>query len=174
MNNISKQVIDNLKKKKELAKHNEKLNKLNAESEKNYIDQQIKAQQSNEIKQKRQEVQKQNRKFIVAESKDLCRKIFALLKRCGVITNKQGYSACMGMSPNYWLMCECREEQGVSITALKELKDTLYQVKYRIDDILYDEDKNFTLWVKTKLETYIEELEKEIMKIMRLIYGIMY
>jgi len=172
--NIIKQKINDLKKKKDLVKHNDKLNKLNAKSEENYIDQQIKAQQNNEITAQKQAEQKKQKQYIIAESKELCKKIYALLRKTGIITNKQSYSGIMGKAPSYWLMIECKEEQGVSITALKELKDNLYEVKYNLDLLMYDEDKNYTLWVKQKLDTYIEELEKEIMKIMRLVYGIVY
>ena len=62
--------INRLKQQKKEVQHNQDLEKLNRESEKNYIDQQIDRQKDDQIKLKKQQKQNQ-KKLIVQESREL-------------------------------------------------------------------------------------------------------
>ena len=72
------------------------------------------------------------------------------------------------------MVLECQQQQGLSIETLKVLKDNLQQVKYNIELLTSEEDPNYTDWLKRKLQQIIEQLEHLEIKIMRVLYGIIY
>lgn len=162
--------ISRLKKQKKEVQHNQELEKLNADSEKNYIDQQINAQKDELIKAKKQD--KQNKKkLIVAESRQIVFDAYNLLRKMGIIKAKEEMSRLFNRHKSYFLMLES-SNQAPPLDALKELKDNLNDCKTYLRELTIDSDKVFSDWCKMKLTSIIDELERLEYKILKEIYGI--
>ena len=162
--------IDSLKKQKKLVKHNAELQKLNAESEKNYIYQQINAQKDDKIKAKKQELQNK-KKLIVAESRSLVFNAYDLLRKMGVIKIKQDMSRLFNRHKSYFLMLEC-SNQAPPLDALIDLKENLNVIKSYLKDFLDNDDPVFHDWAKEKISRIIEGLERLELKILKEVYGV--
>lgn len=163
--------INKLKNKKKLEKHNSDLDKLNHKSQEAYIDQQLDVAKQEELAQKKQ--QKQNEKVaLIKESRDIVFRTYGLLKKIGIIKCKEEMSRLFDRHKSYFLVLESCENQGMSFETIKNLKDSLDQIKCNLELLLDEEDSNYTMWVRQKLNGIIEEIEKLELKILRTYYGI--
>jgi len=162
--------INRLKQQKKEVQHNQDLEKLNRESEKNYIDQQIDRQKDDQIKLKKQQKQNQ-KKLIVQESRELIFQGYNLLRKMGIIQAKEEYSRLFNRHKSYFLMLE-GTNQGIPLDALVELKRNLNDVCCQIRDIVDTDDPVFHDWAKNKLQSIISGLEHIELKILKELYDV--
>lgn len=162
--------IQQLKQQKKQIKNQQDINNANSNIEKNNINQQLcQAEQErlNQLKAKKQEQKKQ----IVAETRQVMFNAYNLLRRIGIIQTKEAFSNLLNKHKSYFMVLECQQQQGLSIETIKVLKDNLQQVKYNIELLTSEDDPNYTDWVKRKLQIIIEQIEQLEMKMMRVLYG---
>lgn len=162
--------IQQLKQQKKQIKNQQDINNANSNIEKNNINQQLcQAEQErlNQLKAKKQEQKKQ----IVAETRQVMFNAYNLLRRIGIIQTKEAFSNLLNKHKSYFMVLECQQQQGLSIETIKVLKDNLQQVKYNIELLTSEDDPNYTDWVKRKLQVIIEQIEQLEVKMMRVIYG---
>ena len=162
--------IARLKKQKKQVQHNADLEKLNRQSEENYIDQQINAQKDAQIRDKKQAKQAQ-RKVIVAESRALVFNAYDLLRKMGIVKIKQDMSRLFNRHKSYFLMLEC-SNQAPPLDALIDLKDNLNVIKCYLREFLESDDPVFHDWARGKLNRIIEGLDRLELKILKEIYGV--
>lgn len=159
-----------LKQQKKQIKNQQDINNANSSIEKNNINQQInQAEQErlNQIKAEKQEQKKQ----IVAETRQVMFNAYGLLRKIGIIQSKEAFSGMLNKHKSYFMVLECKEKQGLSIETIKVLKDHLQEVKYNIQYLTSEDDPIYTDWIKRKLQIIIEQIEQLEMKMMRVIYG---
>lgn len=159
-----------LKQQKKQIKNQQDINNANSNIEKNNINQQLnQAEQErlNQLKAKKQEQKKQ----IVAETRQVMFNAYGLLRKIGIIQNKEAFSGMLNKHKSYFMVLECKEKQGLSIETIKVLKDHLQDVKYNIQYLTSEDDPVYTDWVKRKLQVIIEQIEQLEVKMMRVIYG---
>ena len=162
--------IARLKKQKKEVQHNEDIEKCNREQEKNYIDQQINAQKDDQIKLKKQAKQNQ-KKLIVAESRQVVFDAYNLLRKMGIIKAKEEMSRLFNRHKSYFLMLESTN-QAPPLDALVQLKDNLNDCKTYLRELTIDDDQVFTDWCKRKLTDIINELDRLEMKILKELYNV--
>ena len=162
--------IARLKKQKKQVQHNADLEKLNRQSEENYIDQQINAQKDAQIMDKKQAKQAQ-RKVIVAESRALVFNAYDLLRKMGIVKIKQDMSRLFNRHKSYFLMLEC-SNQAPPLDALVDLKDNLNVIKCYLREFLESDDPVFHDWARGKITRIIEGLDRLELKILKEIYGV--
>lgn len=162
--------IQRLKKQKKDVQHKQDLEKLNRESEKNSIDQQINAQKDEQIKLKKQAKQNQ-KKLIVAESRQLVFSAYDLLRKMGIIKAKEEMSRLFNRHKSYFLMLESTN-QGVPLDALVELKTNLNDISCYLREIIDSDDPIFHDWAKNKLKSIIDGLDRLELKILKEIYNV--
>ena len=162
-----------LKQQKQQIKNQQDINDTNSKIQKNNIDQQLnlaEKERLNQIKTEKQEQKKQ----IVAESRKVMFNSYNLLRKIGIIQSKEEFSNLLDKHKSYFMVLECQQQQGLSIETIKVLKDNLQQVKFNIELLTSENDPNHTDWVKRKLQIIIEQIEQLEVKMMRVIYGIIY
>ena len=165
--------INKLKNQKKLEKHNNELDKLNHKSQEQYIDQQLdKAKQEDTLLKKQD---KQNEKVeLIKESRDIILRTYGILRRIGIIKGKEEMSRLFDRHKSYFLVLESCKNRGVGFESIKNLKDSIEQIKCNLDLLLDEKDSNYTLWVRQKLQQLQEELEKLELKILKVYYGFKY
>ena len=165
--------INKLKNQKKLEKHNNELDKLNHKSQEQYIDQQLdKAKQEDTLLKKQD---KQNEKVeLIKESRDIILRTYGILRRIGIIKGKEEMGRLFDRHKSYFLVLESCKNRGVGFESIKNLKDSIEQIKCNLDLLLDEKDSNYTLWVRQKLQQLQEELEKLELKILKVYYGFKY
>ena len=163
--------INKLKNQKKLEKHNNELDKLNHKSQEEYIDQQLdKAKQEDTLLKKQD---KQNEKVaLIKESREIIFRTYDILRKIGVIKCREEMSRLFDRHKSYFLVLECCENKGIGFESIKNLKDSIEQIKCNLELLLDEKDTNYTLWVRQKLQQLQEELEKLELKILKVCYGI--
>ena len=168
---MTNEKLNLLKSLKKQLKNKEQIDKANNASRNDYIQQQMDAEKANELNSKKQLAEKEKQE-VIQEGKMLCRNIFNLLKRCGLVSSKQSFSSeFLQKTPSYWGVID-NSNQPISVSSLKSMKDQLYEYKFSLKYILKEEDEMFSNWAFNKFEGYIEQIERLISKILRLYYGI--
>lgn len=164
--------IKALKQQKKQIKNQQDINDTNSKIQKNNIDQQLiqaEKERLNQIKQQKQEQKKQ----IVAETRQVMFNAYNLLRKIGIIQSKEAFSSLLDKHKSYFMVLECMKWQGLNIETIKVLKDNLQQVKYNIELLTNEDDPNYTDWLKRKLQTIIDQIEQLEVKMMRVIYGVL-
>ncbi len=171
MENYITNKIKQLKQQKKQIKNQQDINNANSSIEKNNINQQLNKAEEERLNQLKAEKQKQ-KKQIVAETRQVMFNAYNILRRIGIIQSKEAFSNLLNKHKSYFMVLECKENQGLSIETIKVLKDNLQQVKYNIELLTSEEDPNYTDWIKRKLQVIIEQIEQLEVKMMKVIYGV--
>jgi len=176
MSSFKQKLLDLRKKHKELCNKDKSnyTNPYDIELQKNQVKDDIVKTKEQELEDKKLEYEK--RKELVQEVHYKTIKICKTIQRLfpNAFKTKWDLSSLLNKSKSYFLVLECRQNQGVSYQTIKDLKDNIQHIKSNLQLFLEDPDIVNKDCISRYLEELIEECEKLEIKMLSVCYGIRY
>lgn len=176
MSSFTTKILDLKKKHQELCDKDKSqyTNPYDIELEKNQVKDELVKTKEQELIDKKNEYEKKKEliKEVHYKTIHICKTIQRLFPNS--FKTKWSLSNLLDKSNSYFLVLECRENQGVSYDTIKSLKNNIQLIKNNLQLFIVDKDIINKDSIVRYLENLIEECEKLEMKMMKVLYGIRY